>query len=308
MELLRPGLVGLAWSATVAAIVLVVSGLIAWSVRRRAGGAAPGRATGRWGPALALGTAYALGHAAIQGWIALHQWPSPPWPPLDATDWLPWVALAAMGLGLLEATWPGPAWSRWENRLLLTGGMLWLLLSSQFEARWATNREGVEWLLGLGAGVLAFWGVLEAGAERLGRALPLPLLVLAGGVAAVEALSGSLPLAESAAVLAAPLALTWVASWFGPNLSLARGAVPVVATVLAGLILGGYFYAYVPKVSALLLAAAPLVLFGDRLGPLRRLRPWKASLVLAVAILVPVGAAVAIAIAKTPPTSKYAEY
>jgi hypothetical protein len=298
MELLRPGLIGLAWSATTAAVVLVASGLI--------GRLARGRPGGRWGPALALGTSYALGHAAIQGWIAAHE--RPPFPPLDAPDWLPWLALAAMGLGLLEVAWPGPAWSRWENRLLLTGGMLWLLLNSQFQARWATNAEGVRWLVGLGAGVLAFWGVLEALADRLGGALPLPLLIQAGGTAAVELLSGSLAQAEFAAVLAAALGLTWVASWFGPALSLSRGAVPVVAVALSGLILSGYFFAFVPAASALLLAAAPLALYVDRIGPIRRLSPWKASLVRALTILVPVAAAVAVAFAKAPPTSTMGEY
>ena len=52
----------------------------------------------------------------------------------------------------------------------------------------------------------------------------------------------------------------------------------------------------------------PLALYVDRIGPIRRLSPWKASLVRAVAIIVPVAAAVAVAFAKAPPTTTMGEY
>ena len=52
--------------------------------------------------------------------------------------------------------------------------------------------------------------------------------------------------------------------------------------------------------SALLLASSPLAILVDRIGPIRRLSPWKAAIVRAFAMIVPVGAAVAIALALSP--------
>src|SRR4051812_48549611 len=86
----------------VAAVFIVAAG---WAARR-AGIAASGPASG----------ALALGAGAIASFLGN----SPPaFPPIEVTDRIPWLVLAACLLGLCESIRPGPGWTRWENRLLL---------------------------------------------------------------------------------------------------------------------------------------------------------------------------------------------
>lgn len=281
MELWRPGLTGMGLASALALLVMVLGAL-----------------SGRRSLPMALGLAFAIGHAAVRGWL---QDGGPPWPPLDATDWVPWLALLAMTLGLLESVAPCPAWARWENRILLTALMLGLVLRPLL-AEWLVTVEGVGWLLGVGLGILAAWGVLESQAERLGRAILLPMVILAIGTAGVLLLSHSLVLASSAAVLAAALAACGlVMLWRGEGASV-RGGVPVVVVVLAGLILSGHIYAFpaLPGLAAVGLAAAPLALGVDRVGPGRWLGPRGSALIRLVAVLVVVGVALAITAFKSP--------
>ena len=72
---------------------------------------------------------------------------------------------------------------------------------------------------------------------------------------------------------------------------LARGAVPVVAVVAAGLWIGGYLYAEVPPWSAILLAVGPSAAWVGHLRPILRLAGWLVALVRFAAVLVVVGAA-----------------
>jgi hypothetical protein len=282
-----PGLIGMGASAVSCVVVLILARL------------AGGRTGGRWGLPLALGIGYALGHAGASEWLTSGE--LPPIPPLNATDWLPWLALVAMIVGLVEALWPSPAWARWENRLLLTVATLWLLIGPIYRSLWEPEQwKGAVWVCGLGAGILVFWGVLEGLSCRRGRGMLLPLAVLAGGTAAALVLSRFLVLGECAIGLAGALGAAWLVSRWWVELSPSGGGVPVVALLLAGLILGGFFYAELPAPSALLLAVAPLALLVDRLGPVARWPGWAAGLARFVAVLVPVGAAVALAAMNAP--------
>ncbi len=285
METFRPGLIGMGLAAVVALLVSALGGR--------------GPTWGRRALPIGLGLAYALGHAAVRGWLR-RDWP--PFPPLDATDWVPWLALGASLLGLLETVAPTPAWARWENRLLMTALTLWLVLGPLLGGAWEP-REGYVRLAGLGLGMLAAWGVLDWQAERLGRATLLPLTLLAGGTAAGLLLSHSLVLAEFAAVLAASLAACWLVGLWSPGLTPARGGVAVVVVVLAGLLLAGHFYAYpeLPGPVAATLAAAPLALWVDRLGPARRLGPWASSFLRLAAVGGVVGVALVILVLQAPP-------
>jgi hypothetical protein len=282
-----PGLIGMGASALACALVLILARL------------AGGRTGGRWGLPLGLGIGYALGHAGASEWLTSGELPSIP--PLNATDWLPWLALAAMVLGLLESLWPSPAWARWENRLLLVGATLWLLIGPLYQSLWEPAQwKGAVWVCGLGAGILVFWGLLEGLSGRRGRAMLLPLAVLAGGTAAALVLSRFLVLGECGMGLAAALGAAWLVSRWWVELSPAGGGVPVVGVLLAGLILGGFFYAELPASSAILLALAPLALLVDRIGPVARWPGWAGGLARLAAVLVPVGAAVALAAMAAP--------
>ena len=270
--------------ALVSAVVLAVGLAIA----RRGPVAAPVR------PALALAAGYLAGHVAVA------------WPMSDVTDRIPWLVLAVTALGTLEAAWPAPAWVRWENRLLFSVLTLAVMLSAAPAIVAALGtRESTRWIFGLGAGIVLSWTNLEALAGRMnGVAIVLPLLVVAGGASVTLAIWSIVP-GQLGGALTAALAGAWVVSWWGGPLSLARGGITVLVLVLAALILYAHVYAGMATSCVVLLAVSPLTLWITRIGPIRRLAPWQAALIGAMAALVPVGVAAGLAYAATSSASAY---
>jgi hypothetical protein len=260
-----------------------------------------GPSSGNWGVPIGLGAAYALGHAAVREWLR-PEWP--PFPPLDATDWLPWLALLAMILGLCESLAPSPFWARWENRLLLAGLTLWFLLGPQVANVWQPA-EAAAWLSAFGVGALTLWGVAEHQAKRLGRGAILPLAILVAGTGGILMLLNNLHLAEFAGVLCVGLIACWLVSRWRQGLTLARGGVPLVAVLLTGLLAAGRFYSFpeMPIPALILLALAPATLWIDRIGPIRRLRPWQVGIDRCVAMLAWVGIALGVTWMQMPPGS-----
>ena len=245
------------------------------------------RESGRhWGPALGVGAAYLL----FQSWLA-----RPAFPPTDVPDRVPWLGLVAIVLGLLESIRPGPGWTRWENRLIVTALTLWAVfgpvVANSDDPRSELTRVAASGLL-----MLIGWASLEGLADRSGaRALGPTLAVVAGGTAAVLLATGSATLAGLAGGLAVALGLVWVASWFAPRVSLARGTIPVVITLLAALLLIGQVYGSTPPACAVLVAVATWAAWLGRIGASRRLGSWGPGVVGSVSALVPIGAALAVA-------------
>ncbi len=283
MSLLIPILIACGISAGVCLVVATLA---------RVFGGPEGRAVAFLPFALAIG--YAAGHAWLRGWVRPALVPIPP---IDAYDWIPWLALAAMILGGLDSVRPCPGWARWENRLLLTALTLWLLLRPLLEGTWSTQ-EAAQWMSGLGLLALAVWGVLDFQAKRLGRKAVLPLIVWTSATALCMQFCHITTLAQLGFVLVAGLAGFWIVSLWWPGLTLARGAVPVLLVVVNGLILFGRFYAYpeLPVPTAIGLAIAPLSLAVDSVPPLRNARPLWTALLRLLALLVPVGVAVGFAL------------
>jgi hypothetical protein len=114
-------------------------------------------------------------------------------------------------------------------------------------------------------------------------------------VAAV--LSGSAVVGFLSLALASALGAAWLVAPRAPS----GGSVTTAAAVLAALVLVGFEYASLPAASALLIAAAPAAAWLTRPGPVRRLNPWARGVIEAVAVLVPIGVAVAIAARESPP-------
>jgi hypothetical protein len=246
---------------------------------------------GRGWVALALGLAYIAGHCGLA-------WPA--WPPLDVQDRLPFLALAATVLGLLESRWPGPAWTRWENRILATGMLLFFVMVPGMGENWGT-KEGNLRLAAWGVSLLASSANLDALAARLsGARIVLPAMVVAAGAAAALLVSGSAVLGQLAGVLAAALGACWVVSWWKPPLSLARGGTAVLIVVLGALVLEGNVFSQLPAASAMLLACAPGAVWLGRVGPLRRLAGAKATILAAALAAVPVGLALGLALRAAP--------
>lgn len=297
--------------AGIAAAVVIASAfaaLAAFLARKGEAQAGP-----RWGLTMGLGLGYVAGHAAVREWLnaprlreawaALEAWSAEgggfPAFPGDVTDWLPWLASAATVFGVLDGWKPSPWWAKWENRLLLTGLTLWLLLAPLFGGTWEPG-QGVRWLLGLGLGMLAMWSVLDARAEPLGGSMPLVLLVMAIALAVSLGLSGSFVFGALGGVLAATLGGAWLVSWAAPRMTLSRGAIPLFVVLYSGLVLCGLFYAELPKISGLALALAPLASFADRIGPVSRLSKGRVASIRTAALLVPLAVAVGMAIAMRP--------
>lgn len=246
-----------------------------------------GWAVARGGGALPLAAGYLAGHVALRDW--------PPWPPLERVDWLYFLAAAGLACGLLDEWRPWPVAWRGLRWAILWGAVLGALLRPMMTHDWDRGTSTV-WLTGLGVAGVAFWLSLDVLCRRPARtSLLLILALVAAGGAVVAYQSGSALLAELTVVVLASLTAGVVVGWWCPAVSLGRGGAALVAVLLPGIWLIGYFYADMPAASAVLLAVAPSGAWLGQLGVLRRLAPWQARLFPIAAAVVPVALAVGLA-------------
>ena len=248
----------------------------------------------RWAGGVALGGGYVGGHA-----MAIGRWA--PFPPVEATDWLLYFAVAALMMGVLDVFLSDARrWLRLSVWAVLCGIFIRVLLQPKWRYAWSLS-EGLLWLGGLLTIMLFVSACFEAVAQPSNSrpALPLILAIISAGTSVALMVSGSMRLGQLALIFGTTVAVSWLVACWIPSLSLSRGAVPVVIVLTAGLWLSGYFYAELPAVSALLLGVSPvlaLVPFGS--FPLSR--TW-ASCLPAGLVIVAVAAAVGIAIHASPP-------
>lgn len=234
----------------------------------------------------AIGLAYTAGQAAIA---------MPSFPPLDVTDRIPWIALAAMLLALAEATWPFAPRLRLLGRALLLTLILGTMLGPVISAgdfTWTT----IGWLSATAVTAVLAWlnlWVIEGASQ--GRDAYRSLMLTTGGAALVLLLSGSAALCLLGVVLTVSLAAARLAAWHRAPVS---GLITGVA-VLTALILEGYVYASMPLWSALLLAAAPAGTWITRAMPLREKAGITAAVLGTLAVLIPVGSAIGLAAASS---------
>jgi hypothetical protein len=206
------------------------------------------RARGALAP-LAIGIAYFAGHLFIAGWVRI--------PPSDTTNWLAYFALAAALLGASCALLPASRWARVLIFALVSAGALTLLLKPKFQYGWSPG-EGVAWVVCLIAAMVLIAVILDALTRRSATAVEMPalLLITCGGTFGALMLSGSILLAQYAAVLGGAVFGSLVFS--ARKVALGRGIVPLLSLLLGALLISGYFFAELPAAAALLLAFAPL--------------------------------------------------
>jgi hypothetical protein len=245
-----------------------------------------------WAGPVAVGAGYAANHLVGIGW--------PGFPPLDATLWLFHFALAAMVIGVLDVLVRAPVWLRIGVWLAIGGGLLALLLKPKFQYGW-TPREGAVWLSGASVTLVALSCCLQRLAAAGSRSVLMPLVVLmvAAGSTVALILTGSLLLGQLAMGLAAAIGAGVLVGWLIPNDAFRRGVAPVAALLLSGLWLSGYFYSELPASSALMLAAAPGLAL---VCPSRDVTERKILLLRAGLVVLPVVAAVVMAMRTSPPT------
>ncbi len=248
-------------------------------------GRALGGKIGGWVGASAVGFGYAAGHIAAAPLA---------FPPVDVTDRIPWLALAAVMVAVFEAVrTPGPV-TRWVGRSLLAALMLGLMLGPVVGAEGMVRVSLISGLVALVA-----WADVEVLASRCQTVDALrALLITAGGAAVALVIAGSVVLGFLSAVLAAALAGGWLVAMRADPPS---GWVMAASLVLTALVLEGSIYASLPAPAALLLAVSPAMAWLTRLGPARRLGRWPALAFGTVVVSIPVAIAVAVAVALAPP-------
>jgi hypothetical protein len=246
-----------------------------------------------WGDAVALGIGYAGGHAVTTGW--------PAFPPSEATQWLPYFALAAMALGVLDVFLRPAGSLRALIWILACTALLRLLLQPKFQYGWSLP-QGVLWIGCLAAAMLVLASALDSAVRRdASISSQLVLTIVACGTGAALMLSGSMLLGQLAMALAAALGATMVVAFLLPKGTEGRGIVPVSAALLASFWLCGCFYADLPIASALLLGAAPFpALLLIALSEKKHIS-WKDILLRAGVVVIPVALSVFIAFRASPP-------
>lgn len=185
-------------------------------------------------------------------------------PPRDTAEWLPWIALAAGIIGVVEATVRLANVVRWLIRTAAAAGVSYLILKSQIvEAKPASSQllwpEAIVWMVGFTGVALMAWSSLEAVTDRTrGASSPLVIIIWATAISQCIVLTGMLSVGTLAAILAAVAGPAWVISWLKPDLTLARGGAAVPVMALMAVLLVGIRLGETPLLMAIALSLVPL--------------------------------------------------
>ncbi len=246
---------------------------------------------GYWGAAVALALGYIAGHIGTLG--------TPAYPPVEATPWLVYIAVAGLVIGGIENNWRDKTWLTWGVRTVLLALMGWLLLRPLIAYTWSTV-QSFGWVVGLVAYALALWATVE----RLGKDAPpkrVGLLFMLWGTAQSIAIvvSQSAVLAQLQGVLVSTIGAAFVLAWRFPRVrvSLVSGT-SLVAALFVAHAADGFFYAELPALSVTTLGLVPiLALFVWRIGD-----GTKIAVAGFAAAIAASAAAVWIAVSNSPPS------
>jgi hypothetical protein len=251
-----------------------------------------------FGVAAALGTGLAF---AVGGTFILGGWPD--WKPANAHQWLPYLGLLALALGLADAALPRKPWSIAVTALLLAG-FGFALAQGPLASRLANAGDGSATLL---AGILALT-IIPGVAIRLGSATtphagpPFALGLLTATSIAAALLSGSAMYTQFFALIGLGLAPLGVAALLRRPSSLDRGLPVVFACLHTTMWLLTHHFA--PKdgvwAATILGCLAPLGLLAARL-PWCRATPLRAGLAQVLATAALGASALGVVVATTKP-------
>ena len=235
-------------------------------------------ASGTWAGALAVGLAFIVGFLGTEGWPTL--------PPHTAIGWLVFIAIASIVISLIETALPRTVLIRFILWLPIVIAGVWVLTSTP-RGTW----KGTDYFLWSGFILAGTWLLLalEPIAERRpGASIPLALWLWCAGIAGSLAMTGSILYGHLAGILAAAMGAGLVAAWIKPSISFARGSVATLTTLALAFLICGYFYSDLPTSSALILAAAPLMLWLGELSIVTARKPWMAVITRTAFIALPV--------------------
>ena len=243
-----------------------------------------------WLVAAALGAGYIIGYLGLEG--------VPVFPPRLGTHWLCYLVI----IGLIVACfWHRRVWGP-IAQIAISILIPRLLLTSTFTYTWGPA-EGILWWVCLAVVIFIFWHIVEGSFSALpaGASGPFVYCGLSGGTALVLALSGSLRLAQHAGILVALFAASWIIPLIlqrdRKRFVFPDGTSPVVALLLMGLWMNGYFFAEVPAASAILLLISLLFVHVGRIEAIQRLGMRRSACVQIAAIALPVLIAMGVALA-----------
>ena len=247
-----------------------------------------------WLVAVALSAGYIVGYIGLEG--------LPPFPPREGVHWLCYLALIGL---ILSTFWYFALWGRLVGQIALSIMIPRLLLHSTFKWTWGPV-EGIIWWVCLTAALFIFLNIVQRSFTILpaGGSSPFVYFGLFGGTALILAVSGSLRLAQHSGVLVAIFAVSWIITLIGQHADnkwrvLPIGASPVVALLLAGVWMNGYFYEEVPAASAILLFLSLFLAPIGRIAAVQRLGLRRSTIVQIAAIALPVVIAISIAVARS---------
>ena len=247
-----------------------------------------------WLVAVALSAGYTVGYIGLEG--------LPPFPPREGVHWLCYLAI----IGLLSgAFWYFSRWGRLIVQIGLSIVIPRLLLNSAFKYTWG-QFEGFIWWVCLAVAILIFWNTVQQSFTILpsGGSSSFVYFGLSGGTALILAVSGSLRLAQHTGILVAVFAAIWIITLAlrhpdSKSHVFPRGVSPVVALVLSGIWMNGYFYEEVPAASAILLAVALFLAPVGRIERIQQLGARRSAFVQVAIIALPVVIAMGIAIVRS---------
>lgn len=246
-----------------------------------------------WLVGVALGVGYIVGYIGLEG--------LPPFPPREGVHWLCYLALIGLILGVFRNFVTS---KRFIGQILVSFLIPRLLLNSMSKNTWG-QVEALIWWGCLAVVIFIFWGIVQGSFTLLpsGGWSPFVYFGLSGGTALILAVSGSLRLAQHAGILVALFAAIWVITLFlQPDDKVPVfpiGASAVIALMLAGIWMNGYFYEEVPVVSAILLLLSLFLVPVGRIEAIQRLSARRSAFVQVAVIALPVLIAIGIAVARS---------
>jgi hypothetical protein len=209
-------------------------------------------ARGATGGSIAAG--FVAAFVAISGW--------PRWPPVEATQRLCFLAGALVLLALLLAGTRN-RWVRTGLRLSVAAAMVWLLLQSPIQHTW-TPLASIVWIGSLTLWLLllgwAFGACFKRELASGGLGAVLVRLTVVGGVAVSLGLSESFRLGQITGAVGCSMAVVETAVWISPRWHWARSDGTVIATILGGMMIVGYFFSGLQAWPAALLSLSILLL------------------------------------------------
>jgi len=241
-------------------------------------------AGGLWAGAIAFAVAFVVAFIAVEPWPGL--------PPHVTWHWLAWLAPIAAVAGVADALLRWPTAVRLLGAATLAAGCGRLLVGDWVDHAWS-------WRAVMASAIAVVAVSANAAAERRpGAAVPLSMCVAAFGASVVMLGSPSAKMAQLAGALAACLGVAVAINWWRPTVSLSRGGVAVIAVLLPGLVLSGYFSSSsdIPPWVYVLAAVAPAFTWPAALIRLEGFRAWQAATIRVAVAAIPVAVTVAVAV------------